>query len=45
MKEKDQMISDLGKLDKNFGGGGKDKDFPNLDKLGQIMEKSSPIST
>jgi hypothetical protein len=45
MKEKDQMISDLGKLDKNFGGGGKHKDLPNLDKLGQIMEKSSPIST
>jgi len=45
MKEKDEIISELGKLDKNFGGGGKDKDFPNLNKLGEIMSSSPDIST
>jgi len=45
MKEKGEMMSELGKLDKNFEGGGKDKNFPNLDKLGKIMAGSRSIST
>ena len=45
MKEKDKMLAELGKLDKNFKGGGKDKDFPNLNKLGKIMASAKSIST
>ena len=45
MKEKGEMMSELGKLDKNFEGGGKDKNFPNLDNLGKIMAGSRSIST
>ena len=45
LKEKDEMISELGKLDKLFTGSGKNKTFPNLDKLGKIMDESPAIST